>query len=610
MRAAQAAVQRAARRGRPRSSSRSRCSPPRAAASRSSAASSRRGASGSPPSRSQLAEPDLRSPGRAEAALRRRRRGPGRRRGAAARAERAGAAPRRGASRQRSSASTPRAARQAELGARLEALRALQEKVQTEGKLKPWLARHGLDGLQGLWTRIHIESGWETALEAALRERLGALAGRPARDRARLRRRRAAGQAGLLHAARRRAIANSAPARCRGCRDLLRLGDAGLQALLNDWLEGVYTAAIIDDALAARAQLTHGEVIMTREGHAVSQYAVSFYAPDSEQAGMLARAQEIENLDRQVRAQALIADEARSALVRAEAAYTEASQRLAGVAARSRPRRRRVAHQLQVELLRLTQQAEQTGARREQLDDGAGRDRRPARAELEAAAAPAKARFEELDVQLGDDAGAPCRARGRGDRAPSARSPRRASSCATLERQARGGAVRAAHAGRAARRAAARASRPRPSRSPPTSAASRAAARARAASTDDSAQAGAAGSARAQARARGRARRAPQRLRRPDRAAAPRRRAAPRPRAEPGAAARAHHQAAARGAGRAARRRSSTSSSCTAAAVDLEALAAGIEDGGVKLAGLQGEIDRLNARSPRSARSTWPRSTS
>jgi chromosome segregation protein len=38
---------------------------------------------------------------------------------------------------------------------------------------------------------------------------------------------------------------------------------------------------------------------MTRAGHAVSQFAVSFYAPDSEQAGMLARAQEIENLDRQ-----------------------------------------------------------------------------------------------------------------------------------------------------------------------------------------------------------------------------------------------------------------------------------------------------------------------
>src|SRR5258705_5034532 len=67
------------------------------------------------------------------------------------------------------------AAKQADLSARLDALRALQEKVQTEGKLKPWLAKHGLDGLQGLWTRVHIESGWETALESALRERLNAL---------------------------------------------------------------------------------------------------------------------------------------------------------------------------------------------------------------------------------------------------------------------------------------------------------------------------------------------------------------------------------------------------------------------------------------------------
>jgi chromosome segregation protein len=35
----------------------------------------------------------------------------------------------------------------ADLSARMEALKALQEKVRTDGKLKPWLAKHGLDGL-------------------------------------------------------------------------------------------------------------------------------------------------------------------------------------------------------------------------------------------------------------------------------------------------------------------------------------------------------------------------------------------------------------------------------------------------------------------------------
>ena len=286
--------------------------------------------------------------------------------------------------------------RQADLSARLDALRALQEKVQTEGKLKPWLAKHGLDKLHGLWTRIHIEAGWEIALEAALRERMGAL------------------EVGRLETI--RAFASDAPPAKLAfytppqastvnthrtlprLSDLLRLADAGLKALLNDWLEGVYTAADIDAALVDRARLTHGEVIMTREGHAVSQFAVAFYAPDSEQSGLLARAQEIENLERQLRAQVLIADDARSGLVRAEAMYTDASQRLIG-ARREAGETRARAHQQQVELLRLSQLAEAASTRRAQLDDElTGLD-----AQLEEfaeRAAIGEARFEELDTQL------------------------------------------------------------------------------------------------------------------------------------------------------------------------------------------------------------------
>jgi len=287
-------------------------------------------------------------------------------------------------------------ARQADLSARLDALRALQEKVQTEGKLKPWLARHGLESLQGLWTKVHIEPGWETALEAALRERLGAL------------------EVGRLETV--RAFASDAPPAKLAfytpplaafsdnhrtlprLADLLRLGDAGLKALLGDWLEGVYTASSIDDALAARSKLTHGEVIMTREGHAVSQFAVSFHAPDSEQSGMLARAQEIENLERQLRAQVLIVDEARSALVRTEAAYTDASQRLV-TARRDAGEHQTRAHQLQVELLRLSQLVEQTSNRREQLDSELAEIDQQSE-ELNERSATGEARFEELDMQL------------------------------------------------------------------------------------------------------------------------------------------------------------------------------------------------------------------
>jgi chromosome segregation protein len=289
--------------------------------------------------------------------------------------------------------------KQADLSARLDALRALQEKVQTEGKLKPWLAKHGLEGLQGLWTKIHIESGWETALEAALRERINALeVGRIETVRAFATDAPPAKLA--FYTPPQSAIANTHQTLPR-LSDLLRLGNhdqAGLKALLNDWLEGVYTAVNIDEALAARAKLTHGEVIMTREGHAVSQFAVAFYAPDSEQAGMLARAQEIESLERQLRAQALIAEESRSGLVRAEAAYTDASQRL--IAARREAGETQTrAHQLQVELLRLSQLAEQTSTRRGQLD-GELAEVDGQLDELNERRATGEARFEELDMQL------------------------------------------------------------------------------------------------------------------------------------------------------------------------------------------------------------------
>ena len=66
-------------------------------------------------------------------------------------------------------------ARLADLTAKIEALKSLQEKVRTDGKLKPWLAKHGLENLNGLWSRMHMQPGWENAMEAALRDRLSSL---------------------------------------------------------------------------------------------------------------------------------------------------------------------------------------------------------------------------------------------------------------------------------------------------------------------------------------------------------------------------------------------------------------------------------------------------
>ncbi len=288
--------------------------------------------------------------------------------------------------------------RQADLSARLDALKALQEKVQTDGKLRPWLQRHGLDHLQGLWSKIHIEQGWENALEAALRERLASL------EVSRLDMVRSfAGDAPPAKLSFHTPPAAALPEGQAGLprlANLLRLHDAGQKALLGSWLHGCYTATSLDEALAQREGLQAGEVIYTAAGHAVSHHSVSFYAQDSEQAGLLARAQEIENLEKQLRAQVLLLEEARSAMVRAEAAYSDASQRLVSVRREASETQSR-AHEVQVETLRLTQLAEQTRARDEQISA----DLSEVDAQLEALQerrVTAEARFEELDLQLAD----------------------------------------------------------------------------------------------------------------------------------------------------------------------------------------------------------------
>ena len=296
-------------------------------------------------------------------------------------------------------------AKRADLSAKADALKALQEKVKTDGKLKPWLTKHGLGGLQGLWSRIHMEPGWENALEAALRERLGALevskldmvrgfAGADGRD---------TPPAKLSFYSPPAAGVPAAPNAAMGLKplaDLLRLNDAGQSALLGDWLHGCYTASSLDDALAARAKLQAGEAIYVKSGHTVTLHSVSFYAQDSEQAGLLGRAQEIENLDKQLRAQALISDEARSASVRAESAYADGAQRLS-TARRETTEGQSRAHELQVEVLRLTQMAEQTRARSEQIQLDMG-ELVAQLDDLEERKVSAEGRFEELDMQLAD----------------------------------------------------------------------------------------------------------------------------------------------------------------------------------------------------------------
>ena len=290
------------------------------------------------------------------------------------------------------------AARQADVSARLEALKALQERLKTDGKLQPWLQKHGLEHLQGLWSRIQVQAGWENAVEAALRDRLGAL------EVSRLDMVRAFGgdapPAKLSFFSAPAAGSATASGALPRLFDLVRVHDAGLAAVLQSWLAGCFTAPSLQEALAQRSTLGAGETIFVPAGHGVAAHSVGFYAQDAEQSGLLARAQEIQNLERELRAQTLMAEESRAALGRAENAYADAAQRLSALRSQAQEAQART-HSLQVEVLRLTQLSEQVRSRSAQIAaDAAEVDAQLE--DLQERALQAEARFEELDMQLAD----------------------------------------------------------------------------------------------------------------------------------------------------------------------------------------------------------------
>ncbi|MGF6753958.1 chromosome segregation protein [Paraburkholderia sp. GAS42] len=286
-----------------------------------------------------------------------------------------------------------------QLEARLSALKQLQENVQTEGKIQPWLDKHELSALPRLWKKLHVEAGWETALESVLRERLAALevsnldwvkAFATDAPPAKL----------AFYAPPLASQPADVPATLRPLLSLVRIDDAGLRAVLNDWLGQAFVADDLAQALAMRSQLPAGGTFVVKAGHVVTRVGVQLYAADSEQAGMLARQQEIENLTRQVRAQALLADEARAAAIRAEAAHTQASQTLSDVRSQAERATQRV-HALQMDVLKLTQAHERYTQRstqiREELEEITAQieEQRALRGESEA-------NFERHDTQLAE----------------------------------------------------------------------------------------------------------------------------------------------------------------------------------------------------------------
>jgi chromosome segregation protein len=92
-------------------------------------------------------------------------------------------------------------------------------------------------------------------------------------------------------------------------------------------------------------------LFVTPAGHMIGRRTVTFHAQDSEQAGMLARQNEIDNLTLAIKAKHLHLDEARAAVARTESAVTRLTGRLAEVRPAAQSARQRL-HELQIDVVK------------------------------------------------------------------------------------------------------------------------------------------------------------------------------------------------------------------------------------------------------------------
>jgi chromosome segregation protein len=285
----------------------------------------------------------------------------------------------------------------AKLEARLHALQELQANVEADERLDPWLRTQGLESLPRLFRKMHVEPGWETAFEAALNERI------EAREVGRLDT--LAGLATNAPPARVAFYAASGavamPATTAGfprLADRVRGHDAALAAVLGDWLANVFVAEDVGQALAHRAELPPGGHFVTRAGHRVSRYAVRFYAQDDRKAGLLARRQEIDNLERELRAQKLMVEQAGAAFTRCEAMLRSAQEQ-ANAERQAAERLRSRLHAAQLEAVKLGELIDRVRHRAGQIASELA-EVASHEAELRAHRGDVDERFQQLDQAL------------------------------------------------------------------------------------------------------------------------------------------------------------------------------------------------------------------
>jgi chromosome segregation protein len=226
-----------------------------------------------------------------------------------------------------------------EARARCSALEQLQARVQQSGEMGPWLEERGLKDVPLLWQSIQVETGWETAVEAVLRERLSARYAHVSQIAAALETPPPATLA--------LAYAGSGHAAATGSlRAKVKCTDAKWDTVLDEWLGGINAADELQAGMAG--------VSVNRAGHIASPHGLVLYVPDAKTHGVIERQREIEELNAQMGALSEAEELARESQHEAEQAVNDTQTALTNGRRTVQEAQQRL-HAAQVESLKLNQ---------------------------------------------------------------------------------------------------------------------------------------------------------------------------------------------------------------------------------------------------------------
>ncbi|MGB4766574.1 MAG: chromosome segregation protein SMC [Rugosibacter sp.] len=292
------------------------------------------------------------------------------------------------------------------------ALVQLQAKVAQRGDIGPWLNARGLAQAKPLWQSIQVNKGWETAVEAVLRENFTALAADATTLRAALENPPpvilALAYVDGQGVAQQTPLANPnqvSDVSTESLRAQVQCDDARWSAVLDEWLGHVMITDDLPGKLSGQfavdtPRMGASRVYVSRAGHLLTASGITLYVPDAKTHGVIERQREIDELAELMEARSLAEQVAREAQQLAEQRVAELQSQLA-TARRAVQEAQQAMHVAQVTALKLNQAQARFDERSAQIDHDllelvrqqTTEEARLARAELES-----RQQQERLDI--------------------------------------------------------------------------------------------------------------------------------------------------------------------------------------------------------------------